>query len=234
MAGAQPGDQLLLVEGDDDQHVVWQLCERHRLREVFQVLKPGDTVGYPLAPARALTSRGGPRVRGGGIDDLLKDISARVKQPGLRTLGILIDADEDVQARWDAVWDRLDAAGYRDIPRHPQVGGWITAQAGLPQIGVWIMPDNQGVGMLETFVAGLIEPTDALLVKANSVLDEIESQGISRYRPAHRPKALIHTWLAWQDPPGQPMGLGIKAQASLHRPDTAPAFVGWLRRLFGC
>jgi hypothetical protein len=60
------------------------------------------------------------------------------------------------------------------------------------------MPNNQLPGMLEDFVAYLIPPRDRLHPKAEAILRELEQAGLNRYSSIHRPKALIHTWLAWQ------------------------------------
>ena len=99
-------------------------------------------------------------------------------------------------------------------------------------MGIWLMPDNQLPGMLEDFVAQLIPSADTLRGKADAILQEIELEGLQRFTGLHRPKALIHTWLAWQEEPGQPMGLAIRARALGHDSPTALAFVAWLRRLF--
>ena len=52
------------------------------------------------------------------------------------------------------------------------------------------------------------------------------------YRHVHRAKAELHTWLAWQDPPGLQMHLAVRAR--LLRPTEAvtSGFVAWFRRLF--
>ncbi len=94
------------------------------------------------------------------------------------------------------------------------------------------MPDNQLPGMLETFVAHLIPADDPLAAEAEGCLQGIEREGLNHYQMIHHPKAFIHTWLAWQANPGQPMGLAITAQVLHHNETLAMAFVNWLRRLF--
>ena len=97
------------------------------------------------------------------------------------------------------------------------------------------MPDGKSGGMLEDFAASLIRGNDALLRKARTVLDEVEQvvdAEPQRYAAVHRPKALIHTWLAWQRNPGRPLGTAIKAGYLQYDSPAALAFVGWLRRLF--
>lgn len=210
---SKPKPQQLLVEGKDDRHVIWALCEQHQLPETFSVEVPQEDD----AP---------------GIEALLSGLSARLKEKNLRTLGIVMDADQDLLARWQAVRDRLNASGYQNIPKRPPAEGWVYAQPELPRVGVWLMPNNQLSGMLEDFVAQLVPQNDELWPKAELVLQEIEQAGLNCYTLVHRPKALIHTWLAWQHSPGRPMGQAITAQVLSYDSAIAQTFVRWLNQLF--
>ena len=204
---------ILVVEGKNDQHVVWALCEQHNVPETFTVkIAGGDD---------------------GGVDPLLASIPVRLKMAGLKSLGIMVDADENLQARWDSIRDKLHLSGYDDVPETPHWTGTIIEVAERPRVGIWLMPNNQLPGMLEDFVGLLIPDDDPLRPKAESALDEIENENLNLYRPAHRPKALIHTWLAWQKTPGQPMGQAITAHALDPDSPIALGFVEWIRRLFG-
>lgn len=201
---------ILLVEGKNDQHVIWALCERHRIQETFAVEEIG------------------------GIDRLLEDIPVRLKADHyeLPALGIVVDADQDLQSRWDAVLHQIAQAGYQNLPARPEANGLIVSQGNKPKVGVWLMPDNQLPGMLENFVAHLIPEDDLLTPKLETCLEEIEQSGLNRYKPVHRPKAFIHAWLACQDEPGRPMGQAITAHVLNHDKPIAAAFVNWLNRLF--
>ncbi len=86
MAPRVPVSQLV-VEGKNDQHVIWALCVRHSVPETFTVVTPADETG--------------------GVDELLDSIPVRLKIPGLHVLGLVIDADQDIQARWEEVSYRL-------------------------------------------------------------------------------------------------------------------------------
>lgn len=205
--------QQLLVEGKNDRHVIWALCEQHQISETF-------SVEVPLVED------------GQGINAVLAEIPVRLKQPNLLTLGIVIDADSDLSARWQAVIQRLKEYGYEEIPKVPPAEGWVYKPQNLPNIGVWLMPDNQLPGMLENFVARLIAQDDLLIVKAESILQDIEQTGLNRYTLIQHPKALIHTWLAWQQTPGMPMGQAITAQVLNYNSSLAIVFVEWLKRLF--
>ena len=49
----------------------------------------------------------------------------------------------------------------------------------------------------------------------------------------HKSKAFIHTWLAWQEDPGTPMGLAItKKYLSTNDKVLCNSFIEWLNLLF--
>ncbi|MGC1248241.1 MAG: DUF3226 domain-containing protein, partial [Spirulinaceae cyanobacterium] len=150
----------------------------------------------------------------------------------LVTLGIVVDADKDVAARWQAVTDKLRTCGYKNIPKQTPETGWIHTQSKLPKIGVWLMPDNKLPGMLEDFVAYLIPSEDRLKEKVEAILTEIEIEKINSYSSTHRQKAFIHTWLAWQEKPGMPMGQAITAKVLSDHSAIASIFLNWLNNLF--
>ena len=47
-------------------------------------------------------------------------------------------------------------------------------------------------------------------------------------------KARIHTWLAWHDEPGLPVGTAITSRILSTDNDLCQCFVDWLERLFEC
>ncbi len=73
-------DQKLVVEGPDDQHVIWALCQQHSVAETFSV-----------------------ETTKSGVEALLESIKVRLMEPGLRTLGLVLDADENLERRWRAI-----------------------------------------------------------------------------------------------------------------------------------
>ncbi len=208
--------QQLLVEGKNDQHVILALCEQYQIPETFTVELPPDKTE--------------------GVESLLAALPVLLNEKKLKTLGIVVDADQDLAARWQSIRDRLIASDYpkADIPNSPLTEGWVyqPKDVYLKRVGVWVMPDNQLPGMLEDFVALLMPADDSLRPKAEEILREIEREGLNRYGEIHRAKALIHTWLAWQETPGMPMGQAITARVLRRESAIAQVFVDWLQRLF--
>jgi hypothetical protein len=208
-------DAYLLVEGKNDQHIIWALCRQHNLAETFSV---------------ECSDQGNHENR--GVEQLLLSIPVRLKAARLRTLGIILDADTSAQTRWQAICGRLAQAGYNNLPESPSSEGTIILQLEKPKVGIWIMPDNRLPGMVESFATHLIKEDDPLAVKARSILHEIEGENLQRYLSVHYPKAFIHTWLAWQKTPGQPIGQAITARVLQHDTALARRFVNWLLQLF--
>jgi hypothetical protein len=198
--------RLLWVEGKDDREVIRNLWFRHSLPPDFEVEDKK------------------------GVEALLDGFPVQLRARGLGRFGIVVDADQDLSARWAAVRDRLVAEGYGSVPETLPEKGAVLEAENLPKFGVWIMPDNSGKGAVEEFAAKLIPEGDILWNHASDAIDRIPV-AVRRFPEVRRAKALIHTWLAWQESPGSPMGQAITkgdldATASL-----AEAFVAWLRRL---
>jgi len=210
--------QQLLVEGKNDLHVISALCEQYKVPETFSV---------------EIIVNDDRKQETQGIEELLASLPVKLREENLQTLGIVVDADFDVTARWQAVISKLQEFGYQDISKTPIKNGWIDIQPEKPKIGVWLMPNNQLPGMLEDFVKYLIPVEDKLQEKVAAILLEIEKEGLNPYSLTHHQKAFIHTWLAWQKKPGMPMGQAITAKALSYNSPEVEVFINWLNRLFG-
>jgi hypothetical protein len=212
-----PFDRVLLVEGSNDQHVVWALCKQYSVPEAFEVSLPREG-----------------RNESSGVEALLRELAGRLQQSDLKILGIVVDADQDLEARWQSIYARLTTAGYANVPQKPVPNGLILESPDqiLPRFGAWLMPDNQTTGILEDFIRQLIPANDPLKPEADRILNEIESAKIQRYTVKDRAKAFIHTWLAWQESPGRPMGQTITAKVLEKDAPIAATFTHWLTQLF--
>ena len=202
----------LLVEGNDDQHVVWALCKKHNVPETFDVIDCES------------------------VEKVLKSLGFRLKLADINSrIGIVMDADTSLKSRWDSFVSILKRTGKYDCDALtlPQDGLVLEPTDNTyPKVGIWLMPDNNQNGMLEDFMLALAKPDDALMKKSEDVLTDLETEGIQRYKPAHRSKAKIHTYLAWQDIPGRPMGQAITANILNSDSDMAVKFADWLKELF--
>lgn len=199
-------NKKLLVEGNDDQHVVWALCEQYNIPESFDVVDCD------------------------GVDKLIPQISVRFKVSGMEAVGIIVDADDKPTQRWSHVSAELIKSGFKVPDNLPNDG--LILHNGKQKAGVWIMPNNKLNGMLEDFISFLIPSDDKLYPIVQTTLQDIEAKELNIYKECHKAKARIHTWLAWQEDPGTPMGLSITKRYLTTDEDTCMKFVEWLKKLF--
>lgn len=204
------GKKVLLVEGTDDEHVLKHICGNR-----------GIDLLDEIAPQKS-------------VEQLLENFPVRLKESEIEALGIVLDADTDLEGRWDALRHRLTQAGYVGVPQQPARAGTILLPPPntlLPRFGVWIMPDNESKGILEDFLHFLV-PTDSQLfehVKSSvAAIPEAER----RFSQLAEPKVVIHTWLAWQQEPGKPLGTAITAKFLDPNVEQVDVLVAWLKLLF--
>lgn len=199
--------KLLLVEGKNDCHVIWSLCKHFDTPETFKVYVCGSD------------------------GKVIKRINALIASPKpMETIGICIDADNpNLKGKWDAISSKLLEHGY-DLPERPSPDGTIVSLEGKPTIGIWLMPDNNIDGMIEDFCLSLA-PANAVQY-AQSCVVTAKNGGFSTFGDTHRSKATVHTYLAWQDEPGMPLGLAITAKALDPENELASRFNNFLKNLF--
>ncbi|MCI0360755.1 MAG: hypothetical protein L0211_19940 [Planctomycetaceae bacterium] len=209
---------MLLVEGNDERFTIPELVEKAAL------VAWGDRE-RKQHPVEIFTC--------GGDKEVLKRkrINALLKTPNLEALGIVVDANGSVTNRWQQVRDRL-LARFPTLPEAMPAAGLIeTNDAGL-RIGAWIMPDNQREGMLETLLCDLIRADQIPVFEHAKQATALAKTIPAPFADAHLPKAQIHSWLAWQDPPGRQLHEAIAHQVLDPSSPLAAPFVEWFIRLF--
>ena len=168
---AKPGEKSTLrVEGTDDKHVLIHLLDRHGIdRDSAPVIEIDKSV------------------RG-----VLDGIEGNVKTHSSREVGFVLDADSPIDARWMAVVDRLKRVDVA-TPSSPPPEGFIGESTRYrSKVGVWLMPDNQLDGKLETFLQTLIDDHDPLIGHATESTDRAKEIGAEFPEPDHI-KAVIHS-----------------------------------------
>ena len=213
---ARNAPRKLLVEGETDKRVIPYLMESHG------VTWPDNLSEYPVFIEAY-----------GSVDEILKPgvLEGEIRASGLEALGVVVDADGDAAARWDdlKIWCGSE---FTELPERIPAEGLEVEHSGGPRFGIWIMPNNRITGMLEDLLVQLI-PDDSrdLYELAQACAGESRHRG-ARYRDVHERKAQLHTWLAWQDPPGLQLHDAVKGPVlDATRPESQP-FVRWFRSLF--
>ena len=228
---------VLLVEGRCDVSFLENLCRLLDIQGV-SIQIPGDCDVE--------------NIRGGGvykIPKVLPDLLQEIEDGNIKKLAVIADADHTgISGGFSEHWKKLTApiaeAGYTisSPPTQAYEGSLFEHPEGLPPVGLWIMPNHKDAGMLEDLVKQTVcEGVQSdLLDKAEKCLDELpvelklfEPQG----QPHRRAKAIIYTWLAWQEKPGQNLMNTIdieKPEKNLINleSDEIMDFTNWLNRVF--
>ncbi len=188
MARRNPSNKLL-VEGDEDKRVIPHLMEANGIRW-------GENRDTWIVEIDQCD----------GFENMVKQglIETELKAPGLKALGIIVDANENVKQRWSSLRNRC-LESFLELPDDVPAEGLIRENESGLKLGVWLMPDNRSHGMMQTFLTYLVpDDSNTVLKYAETARDKARALG-APYKDVHADKAKIHTWLAWQDPPGRPL-----------------------------
>src|SRR5258708_6319474 len=136
---------VLLSEGPDDVAVLYHLLRYHEI---------------PLAPPSQRIEGHVALEHGSSIQGVLRRLRVELKPQDedviITRLGIVIDADERIESRWQALRDIFRGAGYGAVPDEPDPEGTIIIEQGRIGLGIWLMPNNQLAGSLEHFAQLLL------------------------------------------------------------------------------
>ena len=173
-------DRLLLVEGRDEENLFDALIGQcFDAEPEIQVIAAG---GRDKFPANLAAIR-----------------SAALARPTLRAIGVVRDADENAGAAFQSVCDHLRNVGYQPPPVH---AGFSDAE---PSIGVFIVPDGEAPGAVETLcrrsragddVAGCVDEYLRCLAEHEAM------------RSTNVDKTFAHAYLAAMDDPVARVGEG--------------------------
>ena len=214
-------ENLLLVEGATEKRAIPELVEANGI--IWEVAKRTPIVFIDDYA--------------GGDTKVVKPsvISNELNVANRKALGLIVDADDNCQNRWQSVRNTCKDF-IEDLPKDIPVQGLVcntTKKNGKPvKFGVWIMPDNETSGMLETFLAYLVKDESEILWQySQAVVSEAKNKG-ANFKPTHVDKANIHTWLAWQDEPGSQLHMAVKKKILDPQHPKAQTFIQWFRTLY--
>src|SRR5215213_941713 len=201
--------RVLLVEGVTDLHVVQNLWIRR----------------FGAPPPFEIESKD-------GINNLREAFRANLLASNIARLGIIADADAGLDKRWPGFRQPLIERGYSSVTKLADESGTIVfdPERSVPVIGIWLMPNNRDSGTLEDFVRFLVPAQDSLWEEANHAVDRLPEDRVL-FKPVHRSKAILATWLAWQRQPGIPMGQAVSRKLLDAGAPEADALLTWLSKL---
>ena len=171
--------------------------------------------------------------RGKSAQEILRKeyLGVILKSAPIKILGIMIDADESSAQRYQSLYN-LCIGSFPSMPNTLPAEGLVVSNGSDKRLGAWIMPDNQSEGDLETFLRGLV-PNRPLWEHAERSTDLAKRECNAPYRDAHVNKAMLYSWLSWQDPPVQNPGKALDSKSLDATLPAAQPFVTWFRTLYG-
>jgi len=195
---------VLLLEGTDDCYIIKKFCEDDNI-----------AVNFGFCNCR-------------GDSNLLKQLNAFLLANDKDIIGVILDADNNVDARYQEIKDKVKK--FYTLPKDMPKGGLVHTEKGRPKLGVWIMPNNQDNGALEEFYLTLATDIDTDFI--DNVITQAENKKLTSFKSQHRKKVIMHTYFSWQDSPGSPLHASINKIALDNNQNIAKAFSAWLVQLF--
>jgi hypothetical protein len=201
-------ERIILVEGNDDVHAIVHVLKKRGLF-IEGYMKLHDS---------------------GGWDNLISAVPVRLKSAAHRVIGIVADADNCLDARWSDICKAVRKFGFNELPAAAPKTGYVAQNDAGVRVGIWLMPNNLDNGALEDFLLTLVDPSDKVFLKAKSIVCSLSADE-KRFSKVAERKAISHTYLAWQETPGRPLGLSVNFNYFNARADAAQAFQDWYSTL---
>jgi hypothetical protein len=184
-------DRILLVEGEADRAFFEQICRIVDLNTSVTVAPPKDLSGSHNTKE--------------GVFNYLPILLDQLPDAGISKLAVIIDADHNengggYERAINRVVEIVTPYGFI-LAAHTGGGIIFKHNDGFADFGLWIMPNNADEGMLEDWIKSAIHPDEqGLFLHAGTVVAALSQP--QKFKPIHRSKAEVATWLAWQKQPG--------------------------------
>lgn len=216
---------ILLVEGEADRSFFEVICRQLSIDATIRVAAPRDLM--------ALQTTQNTKE---GVFNLLPELLKQLEDGTTEKLAVVVDADSLVngggfQRACDRVGSIAKPAGFGLALGKSVTGIVFENNDGLADLGLWVMPNNDAEGMLEDWIKQCLHPGEgALYQHASASIDAIPNG--PKFKPLHRTKAEVATWLAWQEKPGHGLYQAVKPELL---DKSAPLYAGlhaWLKHVF--
>lgn len=220
---AQNFNRILLVEGQDDKHVISNICRKNP--ESFSVHQSDYIISVTLirqGTSFLISERG-------NFTQVKDAIEPEMRRAGMVVVGILVDADSDSKKRWNEVREAFPSD--IQVPSSPNPDGTIIETEDWPRTGIWVMPNNADSGELEDFVLQMIFANDSIWPSSQSYIDNISTPD-RKFSQEKTDKAKLYAWLSTRKEPSR-MGAAINANDLGVNGPLCQSFANWLTKLFG-
>jgi hypothetical protein len=213
--------QRLIVEGKDA-IALSEICRKRGLSAPKDYKSPSKYKAEFVKPAD-------------GVDKVKLVLREELQSPDVTNIGVILDAnDVGVEGRFSALKNIIEETLNLTIPKETTISesGFHYKNETLT-IGIWVMPNNVDNGYLENFICSMISEKEADLWNfVNEKVDELIDKKLQKFSAVKKQKALLHTYLAWQESPGLPMGTALTSNFIDANSHAADSFVKWFQKVF--
>jgi len=212
----------LLVEGEADRNFFEAYLREAGVTDVW--------VGPPI-------DFGGKKYGKGNALNILPNLIQDLADESSKRLALIVDADfpeTDLGflKTWNKITNILRDSGYSTPGKPPKsTAGFVFEHTdGLPDFGLWIMPNNTSDGLLEDFIkASAASAERPLLGHAITTVNNLPDK---KFKDIHTRKAEIATWMAWQAMPGQGLQSAVGGKLLDFETSQAKQFTDWLKKIY--
>lgn len=220
-----PTDGVLLVEGQDDKHIVWHLCARDQ--SAFSVRR-NEYDHFVTLLAKSTTFHIAEQ---GNRPKVISAMGQLLKARNPKPFGVVVDADDDHENCWSQIVAGFNGTGVK-LPSSPDPKGTIIPEEGfLPRIGIWLMPNNISTGEIENFIKEMVSTNDVIWPLSEGYINRIPDHE-KRFAKNKIGKATIFAWLSTKREPGR-IGAAIGDNELEVDGQQCKEFLAWITRLFG-
>ena len=181
-------EYVLVVEGIDD------------MRFFEGLLKRSNDIDFDINNIQIITTNGKS-----GFPGKIQWVSRPDRMKKITRIGFVRDADEHpAYSAFQSVCSHLKTNGFPV----PKTMSEVTE--GHPQCGIFIMPDNESGGMLESLCLESIQNQVVLVEAIDQYMRGVEKNDAEMYGKLNQPKSRILTYLAGRHPYSNTVGPGAE------------------------
>jgi hypothetical protein len=192
------GVKILLVEGESDRNFFQRLLK-----------SLGYCDGYEIKCAVPEDHAQKKNTKQGVLNAIRDTYLTQLSDGQLSEFAVILDADsteyqqgfDSTVAAFQKILDQQknEIGEYQQDSNSNSSGLIFKNKDGLPNIGLWVMPNNCDDGMLEDWMRKNIVASENDLMQY--VLSCVEDLPVRKFKSIHETKAVVATWLAWQEKP---------------------------------
>ena len=217
-------EKILLVEGIADKSFYESFCKKH-------LISKGITV--KISTPRDI---GGTFNSKQGAINLLSILLKQLADEQIECLAMIVDADQVANGGGfvNTVGQIAAIAKEFSFPATPNQlpeGGLVFKSSdGIPDFGLWVMPNNGNEGILENWIIDVVHAGDLPLF--HSAQAAVRALSNPKFKEVKRAKADVATWLAWQDKPGESIYYSIEGNLLDENAELYQGLRIWLDAIF--